>query len=136
MIRTFRKADFIEQSHFQKLRTMNALDSQERLTPLGYHLARLPMDPQTGKMVLMAAMFSCVDPIFSIAASLNFKDPFYTPLGKEELVNRGKRELAKGEKSDHFILSEALRGWEEAREDGYRFASHYFLSTHTLKLLR
>jgi len=59
---------------------MNALDSKENLTPLGYHLAKLPVDPQTGKMILLGALFSCVDPIFSIAAGLGFKDAFQTPL--------------------------------------------------------
>lgn len=31
------------------LRTLNALDANENLTPLGYHLAKLPLDPRTGK---------------------------------------------------------------------------------------
>ena len=30
------------------LRTLNALDDEEHLTPLGYHLAQLPLDPRTG----------------------------------------------------------------------------------------
>ena len=58
----------------------NALDENEDLTPLGYHLAKMPVDPHTGKMLLFAAMFSCLDPILTIAASLSFKDAFYIPL--------------------------------------------------------
>lgn len=34
------------------LRTLNALDSDENLTPLGYHLAHLPLDPRTGNNYL------------------------------------------------------------------------------------
>lgn len=30
------------------LRQLNALDENENLTPLGYHLAHLPLDPRTG----------------------------------------------------------------------------------------
>lgn len=30
------------------LRQLNALDKSENLTPLGYHLARLPLDPRAG----------------------------------------------------------------------------------------
>jgi len=37
------------------LRTINALNEDEQLTPLGYHLAYLPMDPQTGKMILLVS---------------------------------------------------------------------------------
>ena len=45
----------------------------EQLTPLGFHLAQLPMDPQTGKMILFGAIFGCLDPVLSVAASLSFK---------------------------------------------------------------
>lgn len=31
------------------LRKLNALDQSENLTPLGYHLAQLPLEPRTGK---------------------------------------------------------------------------------------
>ena len=46
------------------------------------------MDPQTGKMLLFAAMFSCLDPILTIAASLSFKDAFIIPMVTYTL-NRG-----------------------------------------------
>ena len=61
--------------------TINAINIKadtEELTPLGFHLAKLPLDPQTGKMILMASIFSCVDPILSVAASLSFKVSFYS----------------------------------------------------------
>lgn len=32
------------------LGTLNALDDDENLTPLGYHLAHLPLDPRTGNL--------------------------------------------------------------------------------------
>ena len=40
----------------------------------------MPVDPHTGKMLLFAAMFSCLDPVLTVAASLSFKDAFYIPL--------------------------------------------------------
>lgn len=58
----------------------NALDKQEELTPLGVHLARLPVEPHIGKMILFGALFCCLDPVLTIAASLSFKDPFVIPL--------------------------------------------------------
>ena len=57
-----------------------ALDDKEDLTPLGYHLAKLPIDPYSGKMLLFGAMFSCLDPILTIAACLSYKDPFIVPM--------------------------------------------------------
>ena len=32
-----------------------------RLTPLGYHLSRLPMDPKVGKVLLVGCMLGCLD---------------------------------------------------------------------------
>ena len=58
----------------------NALDRNEELTPLGYHLAALPVSPRVGKMILFGAIFSCLDPVLTVASVLGFKDPFVFPL--------------------------------------------------------
>ncbi|XP_017885738.1 ATP-dependent RNA helicase DHX36 isoform X2 [Ceratina calcarata] len=119
------------------LRTLNALNNEEHLTPLGYHLAQLPLDPRTGKMLIWASLFSCVAPIFAIAASLSFKDAFYCPLGKEDQAREKKLELSMGQYSDHVALAEAVTRFEAAYKRGYAgsFCSEYFLSFNTLKLL-
>ena len=57
-----------------------AFDDHEELTALGYHLARLPVVPRVGRMILFGAIFSCLDPVLTIAGSLDFKEPFYIPL--------------------------------------------------------
>lgn len=55
----------------------------EELTPLGAHLADLPVDVHIGKMILFGAIFRCLDPVLTIAAALSFKSPFVRPFGKE-----------------------------------------------------
>ncbi|XP_003708080.2 ATP-dependent DNA/RNA helicase DHX36 [Megachile rotundata] len=119
------------------LRTLNALDSDENLTPLGYHLAQLPVNPRIGKMIIWAALFSCVEPVFAIAASLSFKHAFYCPLRKEEEAKQKKLELSNGQYSDHIALAEALRRFENLYRRGNAgyFCRDYFLSFSTLKLL-
>ena len=57
-----------------------ALVGDEELTPLGHHLANLPVNPRIGKIILFGAMFSCLDPILTIASALGFKEPFVIPL--------------------------------------------------------
>lgn len=116
---------------------MNALDSQERLTPLGYHLAKLPVHPRMGKMILLGALFSCLDPILSIAASLDFKDAFQYPVDKQQAVNERKHKLLSGWNSDHLVLAEAIRQYEIAKATGKEraFCWDYFLSQQTLELL-
>ncbi|KAE8747229.1 hypothetical protein FOCC_FOCC006021 [Frankliniella occidentalis] len=120
------------------LTLMNVLDSDENLTPLGYHLGKLPVDPHTGKMLLMGALFSCIDPVCSVAASLSFKDAFMIPLGKEKEVDRIRLALSEGRKSDLLLIGDVLIRWEEEckRGRGGSFCWENFLSQNTLTMLR
>lgn len=88
-------------------------------------------------MIIWAALFSCVEPVFAIAASLTFKDAFYCPLGKEEQAKQKKLELSMNQYSDHIALAEALRRFETSYKRGNAgyFCREYFLSFNTLKLL-
>ncbi|NXI33758.1 DHX36 helicase, partial [Sterrhoptilus dennistouni] len=121
------------------LMELNALDRQEELTPLGVHLARLPVEPHIGKMILFGALFCCLDPVLTIAASLSFKDPFVIPLGKEKIADARRKELSKNSKSDHLTVVNAFTGWEEARSSGFRnekdYCWEYFLSSNTMQML-
>ncbi|NXE23723.1 DHX36 helicase, partial [Ardeotis kori] len=112
---------------------------QEELTPLGVHLARLPVEPHIGKMILFGALFCCLDPVLTIAASLSFKDPFVIPLGKEKVADARRKELSKNTKSDHLTVVNAFTGWEETRRRGFRtekdYCWEYFLSSNTLQML-
>ncbi|XP_072264096.1 ATP-dependent DNA/RNA helicase DHX36 [Pyxicephalus adspersus] len=121
------------------LMELNALDKREELTPLGVHLARLPVEPHIGKMILFGALFGCLNPVLTIAASLSFKDPFVIPLGKEKLADAKRKELSKNTKSDHLTVLNAVLGWEESKRGGPKAERDYcwenFLSSNTLKML-
>ncbi|XP_072113031.1 ATP-dependent DNA/RNA helicase DHX36 [Mobula birostris] len=121
------------------LKELNALDKNEDLTPLGVHLARLPVEPHIGKMILFGALLCCLDPVLTIAASLSFKDPFVIPLGKEKVADAKRRELSKQSRSDHLTVVNAFKGWEEAKRRGFRsekdYCWEYFLSPNNLQML-
>ena len=51
----------------KNLQRMQALDEDEDLTTLGFHLARMNVDPHVGKMTLYGAIFGCLDPVLTIA---------------------------------------------------------------------
>ena len=97
-------------------------------------MARLPIDPQMGKMILMSALFRCLDPITSAAAGLSFKSPFYNPLGLEKKVDCIKRSLANKSKSDHLLVHNVVQQYRVAREEGQdlNFCYKNFLSKATL----
>ena len=80
------------QLSLELLGTLGALDPLERLTPLGFHLAQLPVDPRTAKLILLGAIFGCLEPIVSIAAVLSFKDPFVISIQRKDLVQKRKKD--------------------------------------------
>lgn len=51
----------------------------------GRYLAKLPMEPKLGKMLILGAILGCLDPILTVAAGLSVRDPFLTPLDKKDV---------------------------------------------------
>ena len=58
------------QTAIDRLKGVGALDSDCDLTPLGFHLASLPVDVRVGKLLLFGAIFRCLDASLTIAAAL------------------------------------------------------------------
>ena len=54
-----------------------------RLTRLGQRLARLPIDPRLGRMILEAERLGCVREVIVIAAALSLQDPRERPAEKQ-----------------------------------------------------
>ena len=61
-----------------------ALDENERLTPLGRHLAALPTDIGVGRLLIYGALLRCAQPILLIAAALSDRTPFLSPMHKRD----------------------------------------------------
>ncbi|VDN09203.1 unnamed protein product [Dibothriocephalus latus] len=80
----------------------------DRLTSLGYHLANLPLEPQCAKLLILGALFCCLEPILAVAACLAFKDPFEVPLDKQAIGDRRRQELAGDSMSDHWVYHVVL----------------------------
>ncbi|KAJ8972925.1 hypothetical protein NQ317_014875 [Molorchus minor] len=79
----------------RRLEDVGALDKDDNLTPLGHHLAPLPVDVRIGKLMLYGAIFGCVDAALTMAACLSYKNPFVAPFGKREEANWKKQSFAK-----------------------------------------
>ncbi|KDE09069.1 hypothetical protein MVLG_00787 [Microbotryum lychnidis-dioicae p1A1 Lamole] len=111
-----------------------ALTSTEEITPLGRHLAKLPMDVHLGKFLIMATIFNCLDAALTITAALNAKSPWMTPFGREAEADAVKRGF-KVENSDFLTLYNAYCSWREASGNGYEreFTRKNFLSQQNLQ---
>lgn len=92
------------QNAVEHLQAIDAFSPDETLTPLGEHLANLPLDPAVGKLLIMGAVFDCVEPVLSIAASLSYRSPFVMPLEKRGEADAARRRFAGGHRSDHWAL--------------------------------
>uniref|UniRef100_A0A8C7WL81 RNA helicase n=1 Tax=Oncorhynchus mykiss TaxID=8022 RepID=A0A8C7WL81_ONCMY len=120
----------------QRLQDLGALTADEKLTPLGYHLACLPVDVRIGKLMLFGAIFRCLDPALTIAASLAFKSPFVSPWDKREEANEKKLNYALAN-SDHLALLQAYKGWcgaaRNGNQAGFQYCRENFLSSRGLQ---
>ena len=64
---------------YQTLHELGAIDENNQMTPLGGQLARLPIDPRIGRMVLAAREEGCLDDVLVIASALTVQDPRERP---------------------------------------------------------
>ncbi|RKP06536.1 P-loop containing nucleoside triphosphate hydrolase protein, partial [Thamnocephalis sphaerospora] len=92
------------------LKEVGAFDESEELTPLGEHLAKLPIDVRLGKMLVYATTFSCLDPVLTIAAAAGFKSIFVQSYGGQDSQDMAMREFALGD-SDMLTTYNAYREW-------------------------
>ncbi|ERE83365.1 ATP-dependent RNA helicase DHX29 isoform X3 [Cricetulus griseus] len=100
------------------LRKIGACELNEpKLTPLGQHLAALPVNVKIGKMLIFGAIFGCLDPVATLAAVMTEKSPFITPIGRKDEADLAKSSLAVAD-SDHLTIYNAYLGWKKAKQEG------------------
>ena len=90
------------------------------LTPLGERLARFPVDPRIGRMILAGAEHGCLREVLVIAAALNVQDPRERPREAQQKADELHRRF-RDERSDFVGL---LRLWAFVREAESKGTSH------------
>ena len=78
---------------YQQLFELGAIDGERRLTRLGRELARLPVDPRIGRMLLAAREFQCLSEMVILAAALSIQDPRDRPQALREQSDRAHEEF-------------------------------------------
>ncbi|KAI0670050.1 P-loop containing nucleoside triphosphate hydrolase protein [Trametes maxima] len=113
---------------------VRALTPSEEITPMGRLLSQLPTDVHLGKFLLVATLFRCLDPALTIAATLNSKSPFLTPLGLEQEAEKAKLSF-RIENSDFLTLHNAFSSWRRASGNGIarKFCKSNYLSHQNLQ---
>ena len=85
----------------QLLQELGAFDNSGALTDVGRRLARLPLDPRVGRMILQADTEGCVREVLVLAAALSIPDPRERPTDKEEAARQKHARFA--DESSDFI---------------------------------
>jgi ATP-dependent helicase HrpA len=110
----------------QLLEELGALEaggpSGGRLTRLGRRLARLPIDPRLGRMILEAERLGCVREVIVIAAALSLQDPRERPAELQAQADQ-QHSRFKAEGSDFLTW---LNLWRYLREQQRELSSSAF----------
>ena len=70
------------------LQELGALDDDNQLTKTGEELARLPLDPRIGRMILAARDQQALTEVLIIASALSVQDPRDRPADKKDAADR------------------------------------------------
>ena len=120
-------------SAYQLLQELGALDEQRELTELGRDLARLPVDPAIGRMILEAHHEGALADVLVIAAGLSIQDPRDRPLEKRDTAEAAHRRFLHPQ-SDFLTLLNIWNAyhdqWESLKTQGLlrKFCKSHFLS--------
>ena len=120
------------EASLQQLRMLQALDDDEKLTPLGRVLSTLPVEPALGKMILLGVIFRCLDPMLILGSLSSTREIFVSPLGIRKDAERVKASFVRGTGSDHIAYLNAFREWREIRDRQGQFAAHRFAEENYL----
>ena len=94
--------------------------TEEELTPLGQHLARMPLDARVGKILIYGALLGCLEPALTIAAAMSLsRSPFLSPADRRAEAQQARSKFAT-ERSDHMALLRAYEGWSAERDGAGR----------------
>jgi ATP-dependent helicase HrpA len=104
------------------LGTSPAAEGRRKLTQLGRRLARLPIDPRLGRMILEAERLGCVREVVVIAAALSLQDPRERPAEQQAQADQLHARF-KDESSDFITW---LNLWRYLRSQQRELSSSAF----------
>ncbi len=96
---------------YQLLNELGAVDEDGALTPTGSELARLPLDPRVGRMVLAAREQHCLSEMLIIASALSVQNPRDRPIDQQEAADNAHRKFS--DDRSEFLSDLKLWQWFE-----------------------
>jgi ATP-dependent helicase HrpA len=93
---------------YQLLNELGAVDDANELTPTGVELARLPLDPRVGRMILEARSRGALEEVLVIASALSVQDVRDRPMEAQQQADQAHAKFD----DDKSEFSGYLRLWK------------------------
>jgi len=100
---------------YQLLQELGAVDDDNKLTQLGRKLAKLPLDPRVGRMILAAQEYHCLSEVLIVASALSVQDPRDRPVEHQQAADEQHKKFA-DEKSEFLSYLKIWKWFEAAIE--------------------
>ncbi len=124
---------------YQLLQELGAMDEDNQLTDRGRELAKLPIDPKIGRMILAARDQGCLNEVLVIAAALSVQDPRDRPQAQAGTADQ-KHALFRGsendQKSEFLWYWNAWKAFEEVQRHQSSNKQRQWCKEHFLSPLR
>ena len=117
------------------LQELGGLNDQRHLTPLGKQLARLPVDPRIGRMVVAAHDWQALNEVLLIASALTIQDPRERPQDKQQAADQ-QHLLWREPDSDFLSLVNLWQDYEHQRQQLTQNQLRNWCSKHFVSYLR
>ena len=100
---------------YKLLEELGAVSTAGELTAVGRRMARMPVDPRLGRMVLEASGESCLEEMLVIASALTVQDPRERPADKRQQAEQVHSRF-RHPRSDFMAWLNLWRYFEEQRQ--------------------
>lgn len=102
---------------YQLLNELGAVDEQNEITPVGRELAKLPLDPRVGRMILEARNREALSEVLVIASALSVQDVRDRPLEHQQAADTAHKKF--DDERSEFVGTLKLWKWLEDTRGGH-----------------
>ncbi|MHA7878511.1 MAG: ATP-dependent RNA helicase HrpA [Saccharospirillum sp.] len=117
------------------LNELAAVDEQGQLTAIGRELARLPLDPRLGRMIIEGARQKALAEVLVITSALSIPDPRERPQDKQQ-ASAEKHSVDKDKDSDFLAFWNLWQRYEDQRQTLSQNQLRKYCKTQFLNYLR
>ena len=113
---------------YQLLNELGAVDDANELTPMGWELAKLPLDPRVGRMIVEARTRGALDEVLVIASALSVQDVRDRPMDMQTQADQAhvKFDDEKSEFSGYLKLWKWLESSRGGHENAHKLSNRQY----------